>query len=210
LQQASTGLESAHEILSQCAAGSTSELPDAVAHLDFGRQQAMEAIRLCQLTIECIEGYLIDVGVHQVTASPGTAPHRSAGHRQSADPALVAEVRQLGHKISAERVVRIGRDHRQRIVWLETGDANAGMYHVLNANRVREFRDAGVAEVDIVDLVFRAATEGAPVGTTGRDRPVFAVRYRGQHIRVAVTIASNGFIVGANPISANKKLKPLS
>jgi len=121
----------------------------------------------------------------------------------------VAEVQRHGHKITAERVVRIGRDRIQKIVWLEDGLPHAGVGHILNPKRVAEFRAAGVDEVDIVDLVFAAATTGTPIGVSGRDRVVFALDYRGQPRRVAVTVADNGFIVGGKPISMHRKVKPL-
>lgn len=71
------------------------------------------------------------------------------------------------------------------------------------------FVGIGIAQDDIVDVVFEAATSAEPIGLSGQDRPVFVVNYRGQPKRVAVTVSANGFVVGANPISPNGKLCPL-
>ncbi|GDY29147.1 hypothetical protein [Gandjariella thermophila] len=125
------------------------------------------------------------------------------------DPCLVAEVRRQGHKIRPQGVVRIGRNVDGHIRWLEKDIPNAGVGHIMNPKRVDEFARVGVAESDIVDLVFHAATHGTPIGISGKDRTVFETVYRGRRQRVAVTISSNGFIVGANPVSPDRKLKPL-
>ncbi|MGW5054906.1 hypothetical protein [Actinokineospora sp. NPDC004072] len=60
-----------------------------------------------------------------------------------------------------------------------------------------------------MDAVFTALTDGRPIGITGRDRVVYAVDYRGRPVRLAVSVGSNGFIVGANPFSLDQKVKPL-
>lgn len=105
--------------------------------------------------------------------------------------------------------MRIGRNVDGHIRWLEKDIPNAGVGHIMNPKRVDEFARVGVAESDIVDLVFHAATHGTPIGISGKDRTVFETVYRGRRQRVAVTISSNGFIVGANPVSPDRKLKPL-
>lgn len=57
------------------------------------------------------------------------------------------------------------------------------------------------SEDQIGDLVFKAATEGRVVGSqgSGSGRPIFEVSFGGETQYVAVTVSSNGFIVGANP-----------
>ncbi|TGK20290.1 hypothetical protein EHO62_05510 [Leptospira kmetyi] len=43
-------------------------------------------------------------------------------------------------------------------------------------------------------------------GGRGRGRPVYEIIYNGQKQTVGVTIGSNGFIVGANPVSSYRPL----
>jgi YD repeat-containing protein len=134
--------------------------------------------------------------------------------RYESDPAeagrdrLIDEVQQNGHAIDPDKVVHIGRDRHGRIVWLEEGNESAGLGHMLTDKRVAEFAAAGVRREDIGETAFRAVTEGRPIGITGRDRVVYEVQYNGETKRIAVTVGSNGFIVGANPVG-NKKIKPL-
>ncbi|WP_424186405.1 hypothetical protein ACOBQX_00975 [Actinokineospora sp. G85] len=55
---------------------------------------------------------------------------------------------------------------------------------------------------EIADAVFAALTNGTPIGISGRDRIVHEVSHHGRPVRIAIT-------VGANPISLDRKLKPL-
>jgi hypothetical protein len=74
---------------------------------------------------------------------------------------------------------------------------------------VADFQRAGITPDSIVELVFHAITNGTPIGITGKDRPVYAVTFQGREHRVAVTVGSNGYVVGAAPMSRKGKLKPL-
>jgi len=121
---------------------------------------------------------------------------------------LIEEAQQNGHAINPDDVVHIGRDRDGKIVWLEKGNDRAGLEHMTGDKRVAEFEKAGIPKEDIGEVAFRAATEGKPIGITGRDRVVYEVEYNGETKRIAVTVGSNGFIVGANPVG-NKKIKPL-
>ncbi|MBK0866308.1 hypothetical protein INP57_05780 [Saccharopolyspora sp. HNM0986] len=96
-----------------------------------------------------------------------------------------------------------------QVTWLEGGNERAGLGHMLTDKRVAEFDRAGIPREDIGEVAFRAATEGEPVGISGKDRIVYEVDYHGETKRIAATVGDNGYIVGANPISADKKLKPL-
>ncbi|WP_007023743.1 hypothetical protein [Saccharomonospora iraqiensis] len=114
-----------------------------------------------------------------------------------------------GRKITPSAVVRIFRTRDRRLVWLEEGDDDSGLGHLMQPERVAEFESFGVARSEIVDVLVRALTGSAPVGISGKDRLVYEVRHGGKRCRIAVTVGSNGSIVGANPISADRKLKPL-
>lgn len=60
-----------------------------------------------------------------------------------------------------------------------------------------------------MDAVFTALTDGTPLGITGRDRVVYAITFKGHPERIAISVADNGFIVGANPVSLDRMVKPL-
>jgi hypothetical protein len=133
----------------------------------------------------------------------------AATGKQGVAAALVSEVQRSGHKISPQKVVRIGRERSERVVWVEQGDEDSGLAHMMKPDRVSDFGRYGVAASDIADVVFRAATTGRPVGISGRDRIVYATEHQGRPLLIAVTVSANGYIVGAYPYSDKGKLKPL-
>lgn len=94
-------------------------------------------------------------------------------------------------------------------MWLETGNDASGLGHITKPDRVNDFAGHGIDEADIAQVVFTAATEGRPVGISGRDRIVYSTEHKGRSVLIAVTVASNGYIVGAYPYSHKGKLKPL-
>ncbi|RJO71001.1 hypothetical protein D5S18_25695 [Nocardia panacis] len=113
--------------------------------------------------------------------------------------ALIHELQQAGVKFDPDKLVRIGRNADGKIIFLEQGNPRAGLQHVLS--HANDFANKGIPENEIADVVMKAVTQGERVGVSGRDRPIYQIMHNGTLIRVAVTVGSNGFIVGANPVS---------
>ncbi len=115
--------------------------------------------------------------------------------------ALIAELQARGIKHNPEKIVRIARCADDRIVFLETGDENRGLQHILA--KADQFARIGINVDEIVDVVMGAITRGSIVSSQGRDtvnpRPVYKFLYKGEIKYIAVTIGNNGYIVGANP-----------
>jgi hypothetical protein len=107
-----------------------------------------------------------------------------------------------GVKYNMDDIVRIGRNQSGGISFIETGTENAGLKHILSAHG-DDFVKNGIAKKDVADFVFDASTKGKIVGYQGKgqERPIYEYLYKGKTKRVAVTTGSNGFIVGANPVS---------
>ena len=61
----------------------------------------------------------------------------------------------------------------------------------------------GISNKDIADYILEAVYQGNIVGTQGKRNPrtVYEFIYNGKKQRIAVQVANNGFIVGANPQS---------
>jgi hypothetical protein len=204
-------LQSAHQRLAHTLKGSTRpEAPRILALLAQAIHQIQQAHQLGIAARTGLETWTDQIGTAGLPGggrpvTPGTGAGRSnppAGEapappafvRRQVDAGLVTEVRRQGHKISPEKVVRIGRDRTGRPVWLEDGNQSRGLTHILEPNRQANFIGIGIAAEDIVDVVFEAATKATPIGLSGQDRPVFVVNYRGQPKRIAVTVSANGFI----------------
>ena len=108
-----------------------------------------------------------------------------------------------GVKHTTANILKIGRNTNGKIIFLEKGNATAGLTHIL-AEHADDFVKNGIKKEDIAEYVFNAAKNGKVVGTQG-DRTIFETVYKGQTKRVAVQVSDNGFIVGANPKSMPAK-----
>lgn len=122
---------------------------------------------------------------------------------------LITEAKKQGHKINPAKVIHIGLNRGGKIIWLEEGSAAAGLQHILTSQKIVSFQRFGVQEKEIGDFIFRAALADVKLGIIGEDRIVYKIEYKGQEKRVAISIGDNGYIVGANPVANDKKLKPL-
>lgn len=125
-----------------------------------------------------------------------------------AGQALIKEVQLNGDKISKDDVIGITKCSDGKIIWLEKGHLDgkpSGLMHILDAHE-GNFNDKGIATEDIADFVLTAVAKGKIVGYQGKGtgRPIYEVNYQGSTYRVAVTIGSNGYIVGANPQKGDK------
>ena len=117
--------------------------------------------------------------------------------------ALIAEVQANGDKINPSDVIGIMKNKDGKIVWLEKGHLGnnpSGLAHILDAHE-SNFNDKGIKTSDIPDFILSAVSEGKIVGYQGKGtgRPIYEIEYNGETQLVAVTVGSNGYIVGAYP-----------
>ena len=114
---------------------------------------------------------------------------------------LLTRLADSGVKHTPEDVVAI-EEIGGRIVFLETGNTRAGLNHILAAHEA-DFAAKGVSADQIPELVMAALRQGKEVGVQGKPpgRPIYEIEFNGQTLRVAISVGSNGFIVGANPTS---------
>jgi YD repeat-containing protein len=113
----------------------------------------------------------------------------------------VAEMMANGVKFTPDALLATGRSSSTgQVIFLETGNARAGLQHIVDRHG-SDFARIGVSETQIPEVVMRAATEGKLIGYQGADqgRGIYEILLHQQNQRVAVTVSSNGFIVGANP-----------
>jgi hypothetical protein len=113
---------------------------------------------------------------------------------------LLEELAANGVKHDPDKVILIGKDGDGKIVFLESGNAKAGLQHVMD--HADQFTDIGVPRDKVGQFVFDATTTGKVVGYQGKGtgRPIYEFLFEGRPYKVAVTVGSNGFIVGANPV----------
>lgn len=117
--------------------------------------------------------------------------------------ALITQVEQSGEKINRKEVVGITKDPSGKIVWIEKGHLGArasGLAHIIEEHG-SQFNGKGISNAEIPQYLMTAVKYGQIVGYQGRGkgRPIYEFVYEGKTHRVAITIGSNGYIVGANP-----------
>ena len=114
---------------------------------------------------------------------------------------LSDELAKSGVKYNPNDVVAITKTADGKLVWLENGNKQAGLEHIMN--HADDFAAKGIARGEIKDLVMTALEKGEIVGYQGKGtgRPIYEVVFKGEKQRVAITVGNNGFVVGANPQS---------
>ncbi|MBQ9068235.1 MAG: hypothetical protein IJ131_04110 [Eggerthellaceae bacterium] len=119
---------------------------------------------------------------------------------------MVSEAQSSGIKITPEEVVGITKDADGKIVWIETGHGGgggSGIAHIIEAHG-RQFNGKGISNAEIPRYLIQAVRTGRVVGSQGT-RKIYEFTYNGTLHRVAITVSSNGYIVGANPRSLPKE-----
>ena len=123
--------------------------------------------------------------------------------------ALLSQLDARGEKYNKSEVVAITQDRAGNIAWLEKGhlgDRPSGLAHIMDAHG-SDFKNQDLTEAEVPQYIMTAVKYGEIVGYQGRGtgRPIYEFKYDGIIRRVAITIGSNGYIVGANPKSMPKE-----
>jgi RHS repeat-associated protein len=116
--------------------------------------------------------------------------------------ALIKELGNNGIKHTANDIVAIGKNSAGKIIFMESGNAKAGLNHIIGQHG-KEFTQAGIALKDIPKFIMQAVLNGKQVGMQGT-RPIYEVTFNGAKQKVAVTVGNNGYVVGANMVSQAK------
>ncbi len=125
--------------------------------------------------------------------------------------ALISQLEASGEKINKADVVAITQDASGKIIWLEKGhlgERPSGLAHIIDAHG-DEFAKHGITEAEIPQYIMTAVKYGTIIGYQGRGqgRPIYEFTYEGAARRIAITIGSNGYVVGANPKSIPKEVE---
>ena len=105
------------------------------------------------------------------------------------------QLKNSGVKYNSKDLIRLTKKDG-KFIWLETGNSKAGLEHIMK--HAEEFATKGIPKNKISDFIMYAIKNGKVIGVQGT-RPIYEVTYNGTIYRVAISIGSNGFIVGANP-----------
>ena len=122
--------------------------------------------------------------------------------------ALVSQLESEGANFNKEDVVAITQDASGKIIWLEKGhlgDRPSGLAHIIDAHGL-DFENQQISLDEIPQYIMSAVKYGHIVGYQGRGqgRPIYEFTYEHTIRQIAITIGSNGYVVGANPRSITK------
>ena len=115
---------------------------------------------------------------------------------------LIAQLRASGVKHNPYDILGIARLSDGKIVFLEIGNDGAGWQHI-RKEHTENFAARGIPENQIIDAVMAAVINGRILGNQGRSRTVYEIELNGAIQYISVQVASNGYIVGANPTRKN-------
>ena len=123
--------------------------------------------------------------------------------------ALISKLEAQTQEFDKESVVAIIQNSFGDIIWLEKGhlgDRPSGLAHIVDAHGA-DFAKQNISEAEIPQYIMAAVKHGTIVSYQGRGhgRPIYEFTYEGVKRRIAITIGSNGYVVGANPKSVPKE-----
>lgn len=114
---------------------------------------------------------------------------------------LLTELVNEGYKFTEEDIIFIAKDKTGKLIWLERGNANAGLKHIV-INHKENFEIAyGIKEDEIALYLYNVITSGNVIGSIpskiqgGLDR---IYEYDGNYYTF-VGMGNNGFIVTSFP-----------
>ena len=103
-----------------------------------------------------------------------------------------------GIKHNPESIIEIAKNNEEQIIFLEIGNSRSGLQHILKQHEA-DFLRRGISKDQIPKLLISAVTQGKEIGIQGKSRTIYEIGFNGTTQYVSVTIANNGYIVGANP-----------
>jgi filamentous hemagglutinin len=115
---------------------------------------------------------------------------------------LIAQLQASGVKHNLDDILGIARLSDGKIVFLEIGNDGAGWQHI-RKQHAENFAARGIPENQIIDAVMAAVINGRILGNQGRSRTAYEIEFNGAIQYISVEVASNGYIVGANPTRKN-------
>jgi len=119
--------------------------------------------------------------------------------RQAQQSFYMDELKSNGIKFSPDDIIDIQRMPDGRLAFLETGNPKKGLVHILSGHQA-DFERVGISSDQIPDALMSAVTRGKVIGGDS-GRTIYEYMFNDTRHRAAISVSSNGFIVGAHPLS---------
>ncbi len=135
---------------------------------------------------------------------------REFASQQMIDESLLAELERGGVKFTREDMLFVTRDKTGQIVWLEKGNAGAGMGHIKSRGHDEQIAKAfNIPKHEVEAYLRKVVTQGSivenelkPIGNRMGYERVY--HYEGEYCIIA-GVGTNGFIVSAYPYRPRKE-----
>lgn len=113
--------------------------------------------------------------------------------------ALIAQLKAAGVKFAEKDIVQIVRSAAGKVVWLEKGNAKAGLQHIMERH-ASQFSKLGVnGEENVTKLVMDTLRTKSPIRVE-KGGQVFSVTMGSTEREMMIVVGDNGFVVTAYPL----------
>lgn len=167
----------------------------------LAQREAATAVRATEQAAarKAAEEAVVRKAAEEAAAKKAAAETAAKKTADAASENLVDELVKNGVKVSPADVVAIGRTAAGQVVFVEKGNAAAGLRHIVERHGA-EFAQAGISQDKIPGFLIEALRSGRVVGQQGRGggRIIYELTFEGKTVQVAITTGNNGFVVGAN------------
>ncbi|WP_186373803.1 hemagglutinin repeat-containing protein [Yersinia rohdei] len=121
------------------------------------------------------------------------------GKEANTTASLLNEMSSQGIKYSPQNIVQVTKNSDGKIIFLETGSPTSGLQHIIKEHG-SQFTQIGVPESQIPNVIMKAVADDKIVGYqgAGSGRPIYETTINGRKYNIAITVGSNGYVVGAN------------
>ena len=117
--------------------------------------------------------------------------------RTDEEKALIKELVESGRKVTPENVIIVTKDKENNIMWLETGNENAGLKHILLRHK-KDFEARGISAKEIPAFIKKAIDQNMPTEKM-QNKCGKAVILKIDEKQYKLAIGLNGYIVTAYP-----------
>ena len=111
---------------------------------------------------------------------------------------LISELVENGVKVSEEKVVGIIKVN-DKIIFLETGNINAGLKHIIDRHG-KDFAKLNVKKDEISSFIMNTVKNKKPIGKYGKGGDVYKVIANKKEKFMVIVKGNNGYIVTAHPL----------
>jgi filamentous hemagglutinin len=165
------------------------------------------AIDVLGVDRQTAQGYVetkqgMDIIIASVTPIMGSAAASklsNIGKEANTTASLLNEMSAQGIKYSLDNIVQVTKNNNGKIIFLESSNDKSGLAHIVKEHG-EQFAQIGVPESRIPDVIMGAVADNKIVGYqgSGTGRPIYETTINGKKFNIAVSVGSNGYIVGAN------------